>query len=491
MKKCLAMAVFSLVLLGALGFSGYYEEGFTTSLDPSTTASTDHAWSHSLKLKVYFNGSLLVEYIGKNTTYDEGRSVIEASINFTKRPDSVLTKERVTLSFPLPISFNIPIDTTTFEGVFNLDLYGEGSYADGIADGMLIIFPSVELDLISILFDPILIKYNVTETRLCVHLNTTIYYYEPIINYTVVKDLLNYANETMGFNQTFINSAICECSNGELECSTFKIECVNETDRATIDSSLIIEGNVIGSLPYIFANLTGLAPIEESAATAIESKIETALDWITNSSYTLTSDDGLLTYTGTVFFVSTLDSSLSELKNSTLDDFLNDLFPDIGSEESDFLYGTDLAVSDLSIRYRSDPDEVSLDIDGLFLRPPVEWLNATDFTIPGLFNVCDGLFTENLTTFVIEGERNSTHEVKVIIPPGAPKPSGQSSVIWTNIDLSHLSGVTFEIVSLAPPFVLTLQDVFSLTAITGLIVATVVMVFQYRKKSSAEEALIK
>lgn len=454
-----------------------YEKPLAVSSNPSTVTSTDNMWTNSLKFKVHFNGNLQIEYKEENTTRDEDRPTIDASINFTKKGNYVLTEEKIALPFLSFFPFNLTVDTTTIKGIFNFKMSGEGKYEDRVATGNLTIYPILTLlGFIEIGLDPIPMRYNVTENRLYINGSATIPYVNNIINYTTAEALRNQI-ENMGLNQSYLNSTIYTLSNGILECVFPPIGCINETDFAFLNSSMTVEGNILRALPYIFANIAGLPSPEESVAMAIESAIDAALDLVMNSSYTISTIGNLLTYSGTTFFVSTLDTDLSELKNDILDDFP----PDIEEEELDFLYETDLRISGVSITYSSGPDEATYDLKGLFLQPPVEWANATNFTIPGLFDVCGLIFPEDLSTLIIEGVRNATHEVRAIIPPGVPEPSSQSLVTWINVNPDHLSGVTFKIVSLAAPFIFTLQDLFKFAALAGIIMATVIMVQQSRK----------
>jgi len=473
------MAVFLIVSLGISG-SLRWENSATTS-NPSIVTSSDPALNHSLKFKVQFNGSLLVEYTAENVTHDEGRPTIDGSVNFTRNGDYVSATWKTTLPLPSPIPFNVSVDTTPLEGELSFDrLSGEGTYADRVAEGTLVIYPSVKLfEYVTIPMDPITMEYEITESHIFIELWTAIHYLLPLVNFTVIGNLLDYA-ETMGFNQTFINSTAYDYSNGVLECSDLTVNCVDAADHAEITSSVTVEGDFLEALPHIFANVTGL-PSPGDAATAIASKIDAALDLMINSLYTLSTTGDLLTHNGTAFFVSTFDSDLTELKNDVLDEFP----PAIEAEELDFLYETDLRISGISVRYSSDPDKALYSLEGLFLQPPVHWADTTEFTIPELFTICGDIFPENLTLLTIEGERNATYEVRVTVPPGAPEPSSQSSVTWTNVNPSHLSGVTFKIVSFA---LLTLEDIFRFTAISGLIAVVVIITHQYRKKPVITEA---
>jgi len=473
------MAVFLIISLGIS--DSLLGENSAAESNPSIVTSSDPALSHSLKFKVHFNGSLLVEYAAENVTNDEGRPTIDGSVNFTRNGDYVSATWKITLPLPSPIPFNVSVDTTPLEGELSFDrLSGEGIYAGRVAEGTLVIYPSVKLfGYITIPMDPINMEYEINETCLLIELWTAIHYLPPWVNYTVVNDLLDYA-ETMGFNQTFINSTVYDYSNGVLECSNLTLNCEGAADHAEITSSVTVKGNFLEAIPHIFANVMGL-PSPGGAATAIASKIDAALDLMINSSYTASTTGDLVTYSGTAFFVSTFDSDLTELKNDVLDEFP----PDIEAEELDFLYETDLRISGISVRYSSDPDKALYSLEGLFLQPPVHWADTTEFTIPELFTICRDIFPENLTSLTIEGERNATHEVRVIVPPGAPEPSSQSSVTWTNVNPSHLSGVTFKIVSLA---LLTLEDIFRFAVISGLVAVAVIITHQYRKKPVTTEA---
>jgi len=466
------MVVFLIVSFGILGFLRWENSAATSN--PSIVTSSDPTLNHSLKFKVHLNGSLLVEYTAENVTHDLGRPTIDGSVNFTRNGDYVSATWKTTLSLPSPIPFNVSVDTTPLEGELSFDrLSGEGIYAGRVVEGTIVIYPSVKFGVITIPMDPINMEYEINETCLLIELSTAMPYFPNLVNYTVVSNLLVYAG-TIGFNQTFINSTVYDYSNGVLECSNLTINCEDAEDHADITSLVTVEGNFLEALPHIFANVMGL-PSPGGAATAIASKIDAALDSMINSSYTSSTTGDLVTYSGTAFFVSSFDSDLTGLKNDVLEEFP----PDIEAEKLDFLYETDLRISGISVRYSSDPDRALYGLKGLFLQPPVHWVDTTEFTIPELFTICRDVFPENLTKLAIEGERNATHEVRVIVPLGTPAPCNQSSVTWTNVNPSHLSDVTFKIVSLA---LLTLEDVFRFAAISGLIAVVVIITHQYRKK---------
>ena len=434
------------------------------------SSSPDPSLSYSLKFKVYFNGSILAESTGESVSPNPNRTEITSSADFTKNEDVVILSMDNTILMPMEYPF--------------FSLSGNGSYADGFASGEGTIHPITGLPL-----EDAVAEFNLTETRICANASGTILYetylgYE--INNETVRELIDLA-QSHGANQSYANSTIYGYTGGKVECTELSIDAVNGTSSALITFSMKIEGDIFLGLVYMLAE-TGQPPPSEEQEETISSLIDDALDLVINSSFTMSySVEGELTLESTTYFVETFDDDVTDLKDTVLANFFS------GIEGVDFLHHTDFRVSNLSITYSSDPNGWSWSLKWLFLNPPIEHINATDFDIRyesiDLFDALGGLDlpSENLT-FTIEGESNSTHEVVVVVPSNVTQPDvsnvSNSSVTWHDVSLGDLEDIWFRVSSVTPPvppLILTLQDLFKFTVITGLIIVTAITVLQYRK----------
>jgi len=463
MKKWIASGL--IILLTFLSLSSLKQIGRTYS------SSSDSSLSYSLKFKVYFNGSILAESAGESVSPNPNRTEIDSSADFTKNEDVVILRMNSTILLPSDYPF------------FSLSV--TGSYADGFASGEVVIYPIAGLPL-----EDAAAEFNLTETRICVNASGTVLYETYLgfeINNETVNEMIDLA-QAYGVNQSYVNSTIYGYTGGKVECTELSIDAVKGTSSAFITFSMKIEGDIFLGLVYMLTNLTGQPPLSEEQEEAISSIIDDALDLVINSSFTISySVEGKLVLESMTYFVGTFDDDVTSLKNTVLTNFFS------GIEGFDFRHNTDFRVSNLSATYSGDPDGWSWSLKWLFVNPPVEHINATDFDIRyesfDLFDALGGLDlpSENLI-FTIEGESNSTHEVVVVIPLNVTQPDesnvSNSSVTWHDVSLGDLEDIWFRISSVtppAPPFILTLQDLFKAAVITGLIMVTVVTVFQYRK----------
>ena len=463
MKKWIASGLILLLIPLSISSLKQIERIYSSSPDPSL--------SYSLKFKVYFNGSILAESIGESVSPDPNRTEITSSADFTKNEDVVILSMDNTILLPTEYPF--------------FSLSGNGSYADGFASGEGTIHPITGLPL-----EDAVAEFNLTETRICANASGTILYetylgYE--INNETVRELIDLA-QLHGANQSYANSTIYGYTGGKVECTELLIDAVNGTSSALITFSMKIEGDIFLGLVYMLADLTGQPPPSEEQEETISSLIDDALDLVINSSFTMSySVEGELNLESTTYLVGTFDDDVTDLKDTVLVNFFS------GIEGFDFLHHTDFRVSNLSVTYSSDADEWSWSLKWLFLNPPLEHINATDFDIRyesiDLFDALGGLDlpSENLT-FTIEGESNATHEVIVIVPPNVTQPdesnASNSSVTWQDVSLGDLEDIWFRVSSVTPPvppLILTLQDLFKFTVIAGIIMATVIMVQQSRK----------
>jgi hypothetical protein len=119
--------------------------------------------------------------------------------------------------------------------------------------------------------------------------------------------------------------------------------------------------------------------------------------------------------------------------------------------ERSFLEDTWLGTPDLKIDFCFNEKEVQMSFEGLSLRSAGnKWTNDS-FTISGIFNFTDSLFSpkaDEALTIVVSGMHNSTHLVTPMIPEGVPQPDESPSadtMVWWNCTASSLSSLLFRV----------------------------------------------
>jgi len=429
------------------------------------SAPSDPSLNYAIRLKVYFNGSILVESTGELVSPNPNMTSISASANFTKSGDSVVVHHRATMLLPSDFSF--------------VGVSGSGTYANGSASMEMTIqqpFPD---------FEDTSARIDLNRTVIAATANTT----------AVYGGLLGLNNETLkvmidvlklgGLNQSYVNSTIYGYAGGKVECTDLTINVVNGTSSAFISFSARFEGDVFLGLVYMVANLTGQPYPSPGQEATISSMIDDALDMVISSSFTISSNsEGELVFIGITYLVGTFDNDLTDLKNQVLLDFLS------GLPGFDFLHLTDLQASNMSVAFSSDSTGSSWRLKWLFVNPPVEILNATDFDIPELFVALGGmnLPSENLT-FTIDGESNLTRRVIVVVPGGVPLPDTNASATWHNVPFASLEGVWFRIAPALPPpfFIFSYDTMLWFTALSGVTSFVVVLSVMYRRRFAVKQ----
>lgn len=455
-RKIASLLVLLLITLNILG-SRQIKNTYSATLDPSL--------DYTIKLKVYFNGSVLAESTGEFVSPNPNMMRTTASVNFTATENSVVVHHRVSILLPSEFSF--------------IGLSGNGSYAHGSASVKVTIqqpFPDME---------DASAQFDINRTVITATANTTAVYGGLLgLNNDTVKALID-SLEAGGLNQTYVNSTVYAPTNGKIECTKLTINVVNGTSSAFITLSLRLEGDIFLGLVCLAANLTGQPFPSPGQQATISSMIDNALNTVVNSSFIISSDmHGEVVFFGTTYLAETFDSDLNQLKNQVLENFLT------GITGYTFLHSTNLRVSNMSITYSGDTSGQSWKVRWLFMNPPVNKLNATDFDIPGLFEALGGLgLPSNNLTFTIEGDSNSTHHVVVIIPLGAPPPVVNDSATWRNVMLGNLEGIRFRIAPiLAPPFLIfSYNTMLWFASLTGVTAFVIVLSAMYRRRFALKQ----
>ncbi len=94
---------------------------------------------------------------------------------------------------------------------------------------------------------------------------------------------------------------------------------------------------------------------------------------------------------------------------------------------------------------------IEVDTSGFAVLPPVDWINATTFTLESFFNITAGETEppakgEKLKV-TVKGGSNTTHTVTVIRPVTVPEPDASvpGGMTWTNQSISTLKDLIFQI----------------------------------------------
>ncbi|MCK4243458.1 hypothetical protein KAX03_01110 [Candidatus Bathyarchaeota archaeon] len=425
--------------------------------------SSSDVSSQSLKIKVHFDGTLLADLAGELISPDSERPEANMIINFTKNQNLTIVREEFSVNLPTDFPY--------------ISMSGNGYYENRSISGELEINPEFGLPLENASLD-----FTLNETMIFANMSGTVLY-ETFLTYDIDNETLKEVIdelEASGLNQTYLNSTIYGPTNGKIECTELLISTVNGTSSANVTFSVKFEGDVFLGLVLMVGNLSGLPFPASGQETTISSTIDDTLDLIENSSFTITySVEGELVIIGTTCFIETFNDDLQLLKNNILVNF----FP--GVEGFAFLHLTEFEMSNVTLAMSSDANGAAWSLKWLYMDPPIETINATDFDIPGLFDALgniDGL-VENLT-FIIEGESNSTHVIVPVIPENVTQPDTNSSVTWYDVTLSDLEDIWFRVSSVTPPFlwIFSYDTMLLFTSLTGVVSFVVVLSAMYRRR---------
>jgi hypothetical protein len=119
--------------------------------------------------------------------------------------------------------------------------------------------------------------------------------------------------------------------------------------------------------------------------------------------------------------------------------------------ERSFLEDTWLGTADLKIDLCFNEKEVQMTLVGLSLTSAGNKWTEDSFTISGIFNFTNSLFSpkaDEVLTIVVSGMHNSTHLVTPIIPMDVPQPDESPSantMVWWNCTASSLSPLLFRV----------------------------------------------
>jgi len=454
MKRLLASGTILMMVLVHFSNITMFTKIYHSSPDTSTNI---------LKITTYLDGSLLAESTGEIIANDPYRPEMNGTLTFTEDNDVILIEQHVSI-----------LQLTDFPYI---SLDGSAFFEGKSLNGRIDVTPKFGLPLENSALD-----FSLNETMIHLNASGTVLYekfltYDPIDNETI-KDAIDELNNS-GFNQSNINSTVYNPTGGKVECTEFSINVVNGTTSADITFSMTLSGDIYLGFILTILNLTGQSFPSAELQSIISEVIDDALDLVTNSTINLSySTEGLLVIDVSTFLIDTFDDDLQLLKNKILANFLG------GIDGFTFLHLTDVYLEDVALSFNCDSEQFSWSVNGLYMDPPVDIINATDFDIPGLFDGLSNIdpFFDNIT-LIMEGGRNATHAVIVVVPQGVPQPGESDSAIWVNVSLGDLEGVWFRIVSIPPEFwMFSYNALLWFATLSSVVSFVVVLSAMYRRR---------
>jgi hypothetical protein len=226
----------------------------------------------------------------------------------------------------------------------------------------------------------------------------------------------------------------------------------------------------------------------------------TGLDPILRSALNLETGETLnLTYNGSTYaltlqstttYASNLDAQVNSLKAQYFQRLFAAFPAGTAPASLVFLNATSITISQMSTT--SDLDlsagTSSSSLKGLTLKPPTVGSN-TNFTIPGFFQTT-GMTPAPGVNFTLIGGSDSSNQVKIVVPPGTPRPSSttSNSATWTNLqDASALSAVEFQVQPLPNSFLAFLVSPVGLAIEAVVAIAIIAGVVLYLAKRRASK----
>lgn len=278
------------------------------------------------------------------------------------------------------------------------------------------------------------------------------YYYNP------------YAQTTTAARLSLLKTAVDSLGETSIQLSYSSLEKrfdlnVTQTGnlKAVIDAGYSL-------LPEILANEYGVPP---EVKTFYESLLNTTYASMDSADISFMYGNGRIDFEATA----TINGDLSKEAN-----YIKDLyFQLLGAQysrygmqvpwQTDFINQTSVDLNNFKVSAKLGETTFEGQLEGLILTPPKEVIDATHFTLEGLFN-----FTAPQNQWqrefpgegqklqvTIEGGSSSTHTVTLIRPQSVPEPDitapYQKSMTWFNQTLSSLKDLIFEVKSLTevPP----------------------------------------
>ena len=432
-------------------------------------------------------------------------SEVAANFTFTLPEDELSQFPFNSSSFELLSEYSDGLLSTTITGStillpgiasefpFNItDFTVKGEYANDVVTGNLTVdiwngFP----------LDDVIIYFDGNQT--CIHINgsTTVVFgnYPDFgeINATILEEMLVNLTETYEGQGS---GSLYNMTNGILEFTMLNNETTVHTSNATVDFDAKIEGDLIhalvnmtgqpaflydlvnvtwpsiksGSLlltyahalkqadmefdftanmTHIFETLIPFLPdlIPPDEAAFAESLLNTTYCTVDAATVSLNYDDGQLNLNATAT-IQDFDAELNYIKTQLL---AQNLVEPSGSQFQT-INETQIDLNNFDMSLSMTETSMEMDIHGLEVVPPLDWINSTDFKLERFFNLTamdhyePPIHGEKLKV-TVEGRSNATHTVTIFLPGTLPDPdlSSPGGMTWANQSISELKELIFQI----------------------------------------------
>ncbi len=376
---------------------------------------------------------------------------------------------------------------------FNItDFTVKGEFANHVVTGNLTVdiwngFP----------LDDVIIYFDGNQTSIHINGSTTVIFgnYPDFgeINATILEEILADLIETYEGQDS---GSLYNMTNGILEFTMLNNETTVHTSNATVDFDAKIEGDLIhalvnmteqpaflydlvnatlpsiksGSLlltyahalkqadmefdftanmTHIFETLIPFLPdmIPPDEAAFAESLLNTTYCTVDTATVSLNYDDGQLNLNATAT-IQDFDAELNYIKTQLLTQNL----VEPSASQFQTINETHIDLNNFDMSLRMTETSMEMDLHGLEVVPPLDWINSTHFKLERFFNLTamddyePPIHGEKLKV-TVEGRSNATHTVTIFLPGTLPDPdlSSPGGMTWANQSISELKELVFQI----------------------------------------------
>jgi hypothetical protein len=281
-----------------------------------------------------------------------------------------------------------------------------------------------------------LLEFTMLANETAVHNNTATVDFKAKIEGDLMQTLVNLTGQPTslydGMNATW----------SSLENGSFLLTYAHALREADLNLVLVVNAShlidgIIPSLPDMFSP-------EEAAF--IESVLNTTYCTVDWAQISLDYHDGLATLTADAT-IHDFNAELNYVKGL----LLKFNAPQPVTPQLHALNETQVDLTSFRMTLNLTETAMELDMRGFAVLPPVDWLNATTFTLESFFNITasetEPPSTGERLQVTVKGGSNATHTATVIRPITVPEPaaSSPSGMTWSNISISSLKDLIFQI----------------------------------------------
>jgi hypothetical protein len=252
----------------------------------------------------------------------------------------------------------------------------------------------------------------------------------------LIEALVN-MTEQPGYLSDMLHSAWASVGSGSL------VLAYTHTLRQA-DFNLVFVANATQLINHMIPLLSDILPPDEAALA--ETILNTMYCTLESAQISVAYDDGYATITATASILD-LNAEVNYLKHLLLDYAI----PLPWTLQAYAMNATWIDLNTLSLSFNLTETWLMVDVDGFIVQPPLDWVNATSFTLERFFNITASdeeppQANERLTVTVIGGS-NATHTVTLTGSGTVPEPdiSTPIAATWYNQSISHLKDLVFHL----------------------------------------------